>query len=467
MARAGKAPKGVILAGTHSGCGKTTVSLALMTALARRSLTVQPFKIGPDFIDPGLHTVATGRQSHNLDGWMLGRDVCRSMYARYSWDADISVVEGVMGVFDGASGSEETGSTAEMAKWLGMPVLLVVDARSMARSVAALVRGFVTFDPDLRIIGVLFNRVGTERHRELIWEAMTHCDGCQDIPILGFLPRNEKVELPERHLGLYTADEGVLGPRRLEALADWAESNIEIGRLLNLLPHPRLVDASVAAPPPVHRVRIGVARDRAFCFYYPENLRILEACGAELVFFSPLRDSALPKNIGGLYIGGGYPELHAATLSSNVEMRRAVLAFARSGHPVYAECGGFMYLMDELRTEEGPYPMTGVFQMQCGMGRGLRSLGYREVVTREASLFGPAWTMLRGHEFHYSDRLDDDAEARYIYKIMDRRGWLPVREGFARDNVLASYVHVHFGSNPRAAAAFVAACVGETSSDRE
>ncbi len=462
-----QAPRGVVVAGTHSGCGKTTVSLALMAAFARRSITVQPFKVGPDFIDPGLHKAATGRASHNLDGWMLGRDRCRSLYARHAWDAELAVVEGVMGLFDGASGADESGSTAEMAKWLGMPVLLVVDARSMSRSVAALVQGFATYDPDVRLAGVVFNRVGSESHRELIWEAMAHCPKCQGIPVLGFLPRSEGLELPARHLGLHTAEEGVLTQERLDALVEWAEKHIELSRVLQILPRPQLVDAADSAPPPKHRVRIGVARDRAFCFYYPENLRILEACGAELVLFSPMESKNLPENLDGLYLGGGYPELYAARLSSNREMRRAVHAFARAGKPVYAECGGFMYLMDELQTEDGPYPMTGVFAMQCVMNHELRSLGYREVVTRGASPLGPAWTMLKGHEFHYSHRLGDDESARCIYKVMDRRGWLPGQEGFLRDNVLGSYIHLHFGSNPEAAASFVAACAGEFPRDSD
>ncbi len=462
-----QAPKGVVVAGTHSGCGKTTVSLALMAAYARRSVTVQPFKVGPDFIDPGLHRAATGRASHNLDGWMLGYDRCRSIYARHSWDVELTIVEGVMGLFDGASGADETGSTAEMAKWLGMPVLLVVDASSMARSVAALVQGFATYDPDLRLAGVVFNRVGGERHRELIWEAMTRCPKCQGIPILGFMPRSEGLELPERHLGLHTAEEGALTQGRIDALVAWVEKHIELSRLLQLLPRPALVDAADSDTPPRYNVRIGVARDRAFCFYYPENLRILEACGAELVFFSPMEDASLPENLDGLYLGGGYPELYAARLSSNREMRRAVHSFARAGKPVYAECGGFMYLMDELQTEDGPFPMTGVFAMQCVMNSGLRSLGYREIVTRRASLLGPAWTMLRGHEFHYSHRAGEDERVSCIYKVMDRRGWLPCPEGYMRDNVLGSYIHLHFGSNPAAAASFVAACAGEFPRDRD
>lgn len=457
--RESKGPRGVVIAGTHSGCGKTTVSLALMAAYARRGLAVQAFKAGPDFIDPGLHAAATGRPSHNLDGWMLGRDRCRALFARQAWQAKLAVVEGVMGLYDGAQGNDESGSTAEMAKWLGLPVLLVVDARSMARSAAALVQGYAGFDPDLTLAGVIFNRVGSRRHKELLWEAMTTCPG---IPVAGYLPREEGLTLPERHLGLHTAQEGVLTGERLEALASWVEHNLDLGRLLARLPYPRLIDDGESFPAPKFRARVGVAQDEAFCFYYPENFRILEACGAEAVFFSPLHDTALPQDLDGLYFGGGYPELYAQKLADNASMRGAVRAFGLAGKPVYGECGGFMYLMDELHNEDGAFPMAGLFSMHCRMEPRLRSLGYREITTRAPSLFGPSWTVLRGHEFHYSSILHTDPEARTIYKLKDRHGWLPEAEGFVRGSVLGSYVHVHFGSNPQAAAAFVAACAGES-----
>ncbi len=453
-----QAPQGVVIAGTHSGCGKTTVSLALMSAIARRGVAVQPFKVGPDFIDPGLHTVAAGRQSHNLDGWMLGHDRCRALFTREAWDAQLAVVEGVMGLYDGAGGQDETGSTAEMAKWLGLPVLLVVDASSMARSAAALVKGFTEFDPNLPFAGVLFNRVGSERHKEMLWEAMAYCPG---VTIAGFLPRDNSLELPSRHLGLHTAEDGVMTSGYLEALADWVEGNLDLGRILSSLPRAPLRDSGETLPDPRFTVRLGVARDKAFCFYYQENFRILRALGAELVFFSPLHDATLPHGLDGLYLGGGYPELYGEQLAANSSMRRGVLEFCGSGKPVYAECGGFMYLMEELHTEKGLCPMVGFFRGQCRMEPKLRSLGYREVVTRAPSILGPAWTRLRGHEFHYSSMIANDPDARSIYKLMNRRGWTPTPEGFLRDSVLGSYVHVHFGSNPEAAASLVAACAGE------
>lgn len=447
-----------MLAGTHSGCGKTTVSLALMAACARRGMQVQPFKVGPDFIDPGLHAAASGRTSHNLDGWMLGRDCNRTLFQRHAHGCDIAIVEGVMGLFDGASGVDETGSSAEMAKWLGLPVLLVVDARSMARSAAALVHGFATFDPALHLAGVIFNRVGSPRHRELLEEAM-HATG---VPIAGFLEREPDVELPSRHLGLHTAADGVLHTQRVNALADWVEKGVPLPDMVESLPQITTTAFSAQshqeAPP--YTIRLGVAKDRAFCFYYPENFRLLQELGAELVFFSPLEDSTLPQHLDGLYFGGGYPELYARELSQNTSMRQAVQAFGFAGKPVYGECGGFMYLMAKLEAKDAPppWPMVGLFDMDCRMEPRLRSLGYREVEISAPTLFGPPLTTIKGHEFHYSFISRPDATATKVYTVLDRRGRPAEAGGYMKGNVLGSYVHMHFGSNPKAAAAFLAAC---------
>jgi cobyrinic acid a,c-diamide synthase len=480
-------PRTFVVAGTHSGCGKTTAALALMAAIRRRGLTVQPFKAGPDFIDPGYHELATGRTGQNLDGWMMGEAGVRRCFARHAAGADVAVVEGVMGLFDGAEGAGEDGSTAQLAKWLGAPVLLVVDARSMARSAAAVVAGFAGFDPGLRLAGVLFNRVGSARHGELLEQAMTAA--LPEVPVLGLLGRDQSLALPSRHLGLVTAQDQGLGPEALDRLADWMLAGCNVGRVLALAPD---LTPEPEAPPPAapgtdgdapgpcrpddappgrtgpgtggSGVRIGVARDAAFCFYYPENLRLLEAAGARLVPFSPLADAGLPPGLRGLYLGGGYPELHAARLAANGPMRRAVLALVAAGAPVYAECGGFMYLMRTLTDASGTeHPMCGVFPLRSVMGARRGALGYREVVTREPGILGPAWTMLRGHEFHYS-RLgappqDDQAEPpRLVYRVRDRQGWTDQAEGFAVGNALGTYIHAHFASNPDVAPALVAAC---------
>ncbi|WP_462327436.1 cobyrinate a,c-diamide synthase [Desulfobaculum sp.] len=454
----------IVVAGTHSGCGKTTASLGLMAALVRRGLTVQAFKCGPDFIDPGHHERITGRPSHNLDGWMMGHDAVQEVFAREAADADVAVVEGVMGLYDGRTGTGEDGSTAQIAKWLGAPVVLVADARSMARSAAALVTGYTAFDPDIDFAGILLNRVGSDNHAQLLDDALRGLPdhlGSQP-PLLGLLRRREGLELPSRHLGLVTAQDHHLPEDTVTQLAQWMEDGCHLGRLLDRSPERHLTPT---APPTQAEkpVRIAVARDEAFCFYYHENLRQLEAAGAQLVFFSPLRDAALPPDIGGLYLGGGYPELHAAQLSGNAAMRAAVRGFSEANAPVYAECGGFMYLMRGITTAEGAeHPMVGVFPMHAAMDKRFRALGYREAVTTASTFFGPEWTMLRGHEFHYSSPSALDADIPAVYKVMDRRGWTGAKEGFALRQTLASYIHVHFASNPDAARAFVDAARAHT-----
>lgn len=452
----------LVVGGTHSGCGKTLVSLALMAALVRRGLKVQAFKVGPDFIDPGHHALVTGRTGHNLDGWMTDAATVQDIFTRHTVQAqdipDVAIIEGVMGLFDGASGSSESGSTAEIAKWLNAPVLLVADARSMARSAAALIQGYTSFDPGLTFAGVLFNRVGSENHVSLLAEAMKTY--CPNVHLAGCLQRDDTLAVPSRHLGLMTAEEHPLSAGHRDAMADWIESAVDIPAFLSLLPelYPGL--PRVAPKVPV-RARIGVARDAAFCFYYADNLRLLEEAGAELCFFSPLEDDDLPEDVNGLYFGGGYPEVHAEALADNESMRRAVFSFSESGKPVYAECGGFMYLMQGLRTGAGTLlPMCGCFAMECRMDVRFRALGYREITTMAPSILGAPWTVARGHEFHYSHIAEEDPEALAIYKLRDRRDWRPQSEGFVRRNTLGSYVHLHFASNPALATAFVDACAG-------
>ena len=452
-------PPGLIVAGIRSGCGKTSVALGLMRALTRRGLTVQAFKVGPDFIDPGHHALATGRPSHNLDGWMCGADGLRAIYARYAPGADLAVVEGVMGLYDGFSATDPAGSTAQAARILGLPVLLVADAASMARSVAALVGGYRDFEPDLPFAGVILNNAGSPSHAALLTEAMAAAR--PDIPLCGVLQKRPDIATPSRHLGLVTAEDTTDAGRRLDALADWIEVGCAVEGLLQEL-RPWTPPGGIIPPgPPVREtvVRIGLARDRAFCFYYEENLRLLREAGAELVAFSPLADRALPEGLDGLYLGGGYPELAARELAANEGLRAAVRDFCRRERPVLAECGGFMYLMDALTDPDGRvFPMAGVFPFRAVMGRRLASLGYRQVVTRTQSPLGPAGTTVRGHEFHYSHLEDDAGNTPGVYALSGRKGDLDVREGFLVDRTLGSYVHLHFGSNPDVAAAFVAAC---------
>ncbi|OBQ54789.1 cobyrinate a,c-diamide synthase [Halodesulfovibrio spirochaetisodalis] len=449
----------IIIGGTQSGSGKTLVSLAIMTALTRRGITVQPFKCGPDFIDPGLHKAVTGNKSINLDGWMLSKDSCLATYAsamnpETGTQPDIAVIEGVMGLFDGASGSSDEGSTAQIAKWINAPVLLVIDGRSMARSFAAVAHGFTTLDPELTFAGCIANKVGSANHKSLIHEAMQTY--CPDIPLTGCMPRNEEITLPSRHLGLVTAEEGVLSAERIKKLADWAEASIDFNQLLANLPK-RTVSAETAHKPEKN-VRIAVAQDTAFCFCYPDNLRLLEKNGADIVPFSPLNDHVLPENIDGMYLPGGYPELYAERLSLNATMRSAIRAFSESGKPVYAECGGFMYLTQQITTDAATYPMCGIFNIQCTMDNRRRALGYREITTTADSILGGTGTTARGHEFHYSFA-EENAPHTSLYAVTDRKGAPTSTSGYVSNNTVGSYVHLHFASQPKVPEAFVEACL--------
>jgi cobyrinic acid a,c-diamide synthase len=447
--------RGLVIAGTQSGVGKTTITLGLLAALRRRGLVVQPFKVGPDFIDPGHHTRAAGRVSPNLDGWMLSREANEALFRRQVRGADVAVVEGVMGLFDGYDGLSEAGSTAQMAKWLGLSVLLVVDARAMARSAAALVHGFASFDPELTVAGVIFNRIGSPTHLEYLQQALASLKG---VRCLGGLPRNQELAIPERHLGLTTTEDHPLGEVYLQRLADWVETYLDVDGLLAALPPLALSEerALEAASP---TVRLGVARDRAFCFYYAENLELLAASGAELVPFSPLNDRELPGDLHGIYLGGGYPELYAASLSANTGMRQAIQAGATAGMPIYGECGGLMYLAKEIRDLEGQaHPMAGVFPFTVRMLPRLKALGYREVTLIAGGLLGPPGTTMRGHEFHYSEMIGEPDGVPRLYRLTPRKGGATVAEGYCERNVLASYVHLHFGSNPEVARNLVASC---------
>ena len=447
--------KGLVVAGTHSGVGKTTLTLGLLAAWRRQGVTVAPFKVGPDFIDPGHHTQAAGRACRSLDGWMLTREANLELFASHARDADLAVVEGVMGLFDGFDGASEAGSTAQMAKWLKLPVVLVVDARSMARSAAALVHGFATFDPELPLAGVIFNRVGSPTHLDYLRQALEQAG---EVRCFGGLPRETGLAIPERHLGLVTAEDHPLGTGYLEGLADLMEKHLDLEGLLAAL-SPLDLGEPATSVSPAPTVRIGVPRDRAFCFYYPDNLEWLARFGAEIVPFSPLDDEDLPGEVHGLYLGGGYPELFARQLSANQAMRRVIREGAEAGLPMYAECGGLMYLCQEIYDLEGErHAMASVLPFGVRMLPRLKALGYREVTCNADSLLGPAGTRARGHEFHYSEIISVPEELPRLYQLTARRGGEPVREGYTVNQVLASYVHLHFGSNPKVARHFVDRC---------
>jgi cobyrinic acid a,c-diamide synthase len=448
-----------LIGGTASGCGKTTITLGIMAAFKARGFTVQPFKTGPDFIDPSLHRMITGEISSNLDLQMCGEDFCREIMERRLIShggrsgETVGVVEGVMGLFDGGPAS-----SAALALALDLPVVLVVDAASAAESAAAMLKGFELYDRRLEIRGVIFNRVDTAIHQEMIRAAVQQSS---QIRILGFFPGNIRFAIPDRHLGLHMGEESPLTREQQRELAVAMETHIDLDALLSLAAHrtaPPLPSRLPRQRPPSgpgassHQSRplqLAVARDLPFCFYYEDNLAMLKEAGFELRPFSPLHDGHLPEGMDALYLGGGYPELYAAGLSGNLAMRKAIAAWAASGGVIYGECGGFMYLCEELLDLEGrAYPMAGVFPATVEMRSSLCRLGYRRASLKRDCLWGKKGEVLHGHEFHYSHLRRMAPEVETLYQLEDGRP-----EGFRIGNTVGGYLHLHFGRTESAVSA--------------
>ena len=446
----------LLIAGTQSGVGKTTVAVGVMAALAKRGITVQPFKVGPDYIDPSYHAMASGRISRNLDTWLLAPRLVQGIFQQASADADAAVIEGVMGLFDGHASTSDRGSTAEVAKLLRTPVILVVDASHMARSSAAMVRGYLDFDRSVRVAGVIFNKVSA-RHYELLREALTRY---VSVPALGYLPHDATLGIPERHLGLVPAQEDPGLASSTERLADAIAISVDLDRLMRIAKAaPSLLQMRVPGEArdgrPPH-VTIGVARDQAFHFYYQENLELLRAFGAELAEFSPLRDTRLPDGLDGLYLGGGFPEAFAKRLAQNAALRHELKQAIERGIPTYAECGGLMYLAERLHDQEGrAHAMVGALPGSIRMTTRLQPFGYTTLIPRRDTILAKARDAIKGHEFHYSVWDYRIPASQAAYTVVKRRGATRL-EGFARANVLASYIHVHFLTNIRWARGFVA-----------
>jgi cobyrinic acid a,c-diamide synthase len=452
---------GLLVGGTASGVGKTTVTLAILACLRRRGFVVQPFKGGPDFLDTTHHSRIAGRTARNLDTWMLSEQANREVLESASFDADAVVVEGMMGLFDGKDGVTETGSSAEIARLLGLPVVLVVDCAKSARSVAAVVLGFESFDAGLPLCGIILNRVAGPSHYRLLEAALE--SRCR-TPILGWLPREPRIAIAERHLGLHAATEGnspddeVRVNEEIDTLANLAEKYFKVDAILALdiaVPRANKVAESTLARGS-QRLRIGVARDRAFSFYYQDNLDLLRDQGAEIVPFSPSADRELPAALDALYFGGGYPELYARELSENTPMLDQVRAFVRSGGHVYAECGGLLYLSQQLSTSDGRvYPLAGIVPLAMEMTSKLVDFGYVTITFTKDCLLGPRGTSVRGHSFHYS-RICSSSDAATSYQVEFSLSGKQQQEGFTCGPVLASYVHLHFRANPAVAQHFAA-----------
>jgi len=453
----------LVVAGTHSGVGKTTLATGLMISLKRRGRQVQAYKVGPDYIDPSYHAAATGRPSRNLDRWLLGSQL-NPVFAR-SAAGHWAVIEGVMGMYDGLSGTAGYGSTADVAKELKAPVLLIVDAASMARSVAALVHGFRSFDAEVEVAGVILNRVKSAAQERLLRAALKEID----IKVAGCLPREGWIKLPERHLGLVPVGEQALPDEYLDSLANFMDEYMDLDLVESVMLSAREFDAleprahgflptlvkSLPRQRQSHRTpghggkywRLGIARDEAFLFYYADALELLPAYGFQPVVFSPLHDRELPADLDALFLGGGFPELHLEALSNNHTFLASVRAFVASGRPIYAECGGFMYLGEVVKNFEGKvYPMAGVIPMRTEMTSRLQGMGYREGVLAADTFLGPRGTVVRGHEFHYSKAVFHGT-IQPAYTLY-RNGQPEGMDGYARDNVVASYVHLHFAGFP-------------------
>ncbi|MBI2886328.1 MAG: cobyrinate a,c-diamide synthase [Chloroflexi bacterium] len=447
----------LVIAGVTSGVGKTTITAGIIGALRRRGLRVQPFKCGPDYIDPSHLSRAAGVPARNLDSWMLPHQALREFFVRACQGADIAVIEGMMGLFDGRSGEDDTGSTAQIAKLLDAPVALVMDVGAVARSAAATALGFQRFDPACHVAAVILNQVGGGRHRDMV---ATPLAGATGLPVLGAIPRSEALRQEERHLGLVPEGESPLAEEALGALVDVVSQHTDLEGLLALARQasPVVAQASGLFPPAprARRARIAVAQDRAFSFYYQENFELLEAWGAELVSFSPLTDQAPPSGVQGLYIGGGFPELYARELAANKPMLRAVAEAAAAGMPVVAECGGLMYLAQGIADFEGVrHPMAGLVPGTCVMQRRRVGLGYLSARARQDTPLLARGETVRAHEFHWSRLERDLPPERAAFEIEEQPGRL---EGYARGNLLASYAHVHFGARPDLAPRFVEAC---------
>ena len=441
----------VIIAAPWSGSGKTTISMGIMAALCDAGFAVQPFKTGPDFIDPQYHRKITGRISRNLDGWMTKAAGVRGTYAVGCAGADICVVEGAMGLMDGIGRGGTQGSAAEVAKVLGIPVVLVIDARGMAGSAAAVIKGFEDMDPAVNISGVIFNRVGSERHAAMLKAAVKrHCRA----GVIGSVPREDGLEIPSRHLGLTTDIDGILTPEFIRKLKDTVKKHVDIGALVKIASTAKETKLGHGTKTPVLPVsRLAVAMDEAFCFYYQDNLELLESLGIEIVPFSPLKDGGLPENISGIYFGGGYPEMYARGLSLNDFVKRDVIDAARRRLPIYAECGGLMYLSHGITDIEGVFhPMAGLIPAKTKMLHRRKALGYREITVTGNTLF-PKGATARGHEFHYSELGPMGRNVRRVYKLKNAFGEEAV-EGYAAGSLLASYVHLHFLSNRKFAENF-------------
>ena len=439
-----------MIAGTNSGVGKTTVTLGIMSALVQKGIKVQGFKAGPDYIDPSHHTFVTGNASRNLDTWMMGENACRELFERSALNADVSVIEGVMGLYDGSIDSSGHGSSAHLAKILNIPVILVVNARGVAQSAGAVVMGFMEFDKEINLAGIILNNVASQNHYDIIKKAIE--ESCS-VAVLGYLNKESDITIPERHLGLIPSEEKKINSALYDKLGQMVLETIDIDKLQEIA-------GSAAVFPDYNRsifinrassldVTLAVARDSAFCFYYQDDIDLFEELGAKIIEFSPLADKSLPDGIDGIFMGGGFPELFADRLMKNESMRNSILEAHKQGTVIYGECGGMMYLLEKLIDCEGrSFKMSGVLIGTSRMENRRQGLGYVITDATCDNIICKSADTFRAHEFHWSKLQDVPDDTVFAYNTRKSNGKKTGIDGICKSNVLASYTHIHFSSNP-------------------
>jgi cobyrinic acid a,c-diamide synthase len=450
----------LVVAGTASNVGKTILTAGLIAAFKVRGLTVQSFKVGPDYIDAAYLAHVSGRPCRNLDSWMLGEGALRQVLAQGALGADLALVEGMLGLFDGRSGSTD-GSTADVARIIKAPVVLVIDVNDMTESAAAVALGFKSFAESPKIAGVLLNNVRSDAHRrraeDAIWDIAK-------LPVLGALPAMPQLGIPQREHGLLPVTENKEWDRMIGVLSETIARDVDLDLLLRIANKAELVPLVPkklfqGKPDGGRTVRLAVAYDDAFNFYYPENLELLEEHGAQVVPFSPLEDEQLPQDVAGVYLGGGFPEIFVEPLAKNHAMAESIQRAHRNEIPIYAECGGLMYLGRSLRTESGAtHQMAGVIPVDVEMDGEIHRFGYRQLLTLEDSILSPRGQFYRGHEFHWSRITGHNGDLKPAYQMQNAEGDVIGYEGFVAPNLLASYVHLHFGQNPLLVDKFVQHC---------
>ncbi|MEM3068803.1 MAG: cobyrinate a,c-diamide synthase [Nitrososphaerales archaeon] len=449
----------ITIAGPYSGVGKTSISVGLMGALKKRGLKVQAFKIGPDYIDPSHHSVMLNRPSRNLDAWMVHQDGILEIFQRATQDVDIAVIEGVMGLFDGFDESNENGSTAHIAKLLKSPVILVINVHGMAKSVAPIALGYEKYDRNVRLSGFILNEVGSEKHIDWCKKAI---NSVTKLPVLGALPHNKDIEMQERHLGLIPQREKAHPKPFLDMLTNFIEENVDVDRIIDIARSaedlPKSSNIVYPKRPYKKNLIVGVALDESFNFYYQDNLDLLRAYGADIRFFNTIKDKEIPSDVSGLYIGGGFPEMLPERLGANTSMLKSVKRVAEDEMPIYAECGGLMYLTDSITDfENRSHKMVGLLNSRTVMTRGL-TLNYTLAEVIADNPLSKVNDLLKGHEFHYSKILEIPRDARFAYRMRIGIGIDGKHDAWLEHKALASYMHMHFAYQPKLVKNFLSAC---------